>query len=68
VIQPVKRGECVLIGTQGIGLVVFEKNTKAGKQIPLRNNEVNYEVTGITYDSVRQLVWIFSPQAGPLSI
>ncbi|HWI93210.1 MAG TPA: two-component regulator propeller domain-containing protein [Flavisolibacter sp.] len=64
VIQPINKGECILVGTQAIGLLVFEKNQKAGVQIPLQNSETNYEVTGIAYDSIRQLVWILSPQAG----
>lgn len=66
-IQKNDKNGCMLIGTLQKGLLVFEKNSRAGVQIPFaswKGHEGDYSVTAIALDSSRQMAWVFVRQAG----
>jgi len=66
-IQKNDKNGCMLIGTLQKGLLVFEKNSSAGVQIPFpswKGHEGDYSVTAIALDSSRQTAWVFVRQAG----
>jgi signal transduction histidine kinase/ligand-binding sensor domain-containing protein/CheY-like chemotaxis protein len=66
-IQKVTSGGSMLVGTQKTGLLMFEKGSQTGLQIPLtdwKGREGAYGVTAIAIDRSSQLAWIFIPQAG----
>jgi len=57
----------VLVGVTNKGLLVFEKNSRTGIQIPLpnlKNDRGNYTVTAIAFDSLRKLTWVFIQDFG----
>lgn len=59
-------GNAILAGTQR-GLLLFEKNSQSGIQIPLyalKGREGTYSVSAIEIDSLRQQAWIFVNQVG----
>lgn len=63
IIKAVNEGD-ILVGTQHTGLVVFENSSKAGLQIMLNRQEVNYDVTAIEYDAYTKLIWVFIQHRG----
>src|SRR5690242_16944032 len=57
--------DIVLIGTNHRGLIVFDKNTRTGKQIALPGESgTNYDATAIEIDQSTGFVWIFVQQRG----
>ena len=55
----------VLIGTNHRGLIVFDKNTRTGKQIALpAGMGANYDATAIEIDPAGNLIWVFVQQRG----
>lgn len=53
-------GADMLIGTVRNGLILFQKGSFIGEQIPFpENNDTNHEVSCISYDSLRKTVWVF---------
>src|SRR5688500_9920690 len=57
--------DLVLIGTNHLGLVVFEKESRTGKQILLPGTQsASYDVTAIAGDSASSTIWIFIQQYG----
>jgi signal transduction histidine kinase/ligand-binding sensor domain-containing protein/DNA-binding response OmpR family regulator len=66
IIKSINRGEQMLAGTNN-GLLIFEKNSLSGMQIPLysfKGQEGKYTVTAIEFDSLKQSAWVFVQQAG----
>ena len=66
-IQKNNKDGCMLIGAQQKGLLVFEKHSRTGVQIPFtfwKGHEGDYNVTAIAFDSTRQMAWVFVQQAG----
>lgn len=67
VIRTIDKGAYVLAGTQGRGLLLFEKKTLRGIQIPLpelKDKAGSYEVSSIEVDPSGQQAWIFIRRAG----
>lgn len=56
--------ECLLIGTQHNGLLVFENSSNAGLQILLNKKIENYDVTAIAYDENSKRIWVFIQHMG----
>jgi signal transduction histidine kinase/ligand-binding sensor domain-containing protein/DNA-binding NarL/FixJ family response regulator len=57
----------MLVGTVNNGLLVFEKGSMTGVQIPLpakRGHEGEYIVTAIAYDNSSQVAWVFVQHQG----
>jgi signal transduction histidine kinase/ligand-binding sensor domain-containing protein/CheY-like chemotaxis protein/AraC-like DNA-binding protein len=57
----------VLVGVNNKGLLVFEKNSRTGIQIPLpglKKDRGNYTITAIAFDSLRKLTWVFIQDFG----
>jgi len=57
----------VLVGVNNKGLLVFERNSRRGIQIPLpnlKNDRGNYTITAIAFDSLRKLTWVFIQDFG----
>lgn len=66
-IQKNNKNGCMLVGTLQKGLLVFEKNSSTGIQIPFlswKGHEGDYSVNAIALDSNRQIAWVFVRQAG----
>lgn len=66
-IQKNNKDGCMLIGTQQKGLLVFQKHSRTGVQIPFtfwKGHEGDYNATAIAFDSTRQMAWVFIQQAG----
>ncbi len=66
-IQKNNKDGSMLIGAQQKGLLVFEKNSRSGMQIPFmswKGHEGDYNVMAIAFDSSRQMAWVFIQQAG----
>jgi signal transduction histidine kinase/ligand-binding sensor domain-containing protein/DNA-binding response OmpR family regulator len=66
-IQKNDKDGCMLIGAHNSGLLIFEKNSATGMQIPFlswKGHEHDYDVTAITLDANRQLAWVFIQEAG----
>ncbi|MEO6733519.1 MAG: two-component regulator propeller domain-containing protein [Ferruginibacter sp.] len=66
IIKAIKGGG-MLAATQHHGLIVFEKNSTTGTQVPIINGqdqEADYDVTAIEFDSQRQCMWVFIQQHG----
>jgi signal transduction histidine kinase/ligand-binding sensor domain-containing protein/CheY-like chemotaxis protein/AraC-like DNA-binding protein len=66
-IQKNDKDGCMLIGTQYKGLLVFDKNSRTGVQIPFlpgKGHEGEYAVTAIAVDSNRQAAWVFVQLVG----
>ena len=58
---------CMLVGTRQKGLLLFQRNSSTGVQIPFlprKGYEGDYNVRAIAFDSSRQLAWVFIQQAG----
>jgi len=53
----------VLAGTHADGLIVFERGSRVGMQIPLERT-ADYDVPCISYDSARQSVFLFIQKKG----
>lgn len=53
----------MLIGTNHLGLLVFENGSRKGKQIALQGGKTDYDVTAIEPASAG-MVWVFIQQAG----
>jgi len=50
----------ILAGTAGNGLIVFNRDSLTGQQIPLQDsNDINYNVPCIAYDSLHHNTWLF---------
>ncbi len=61
----VNRNDVVLIGTNHRGLIVFDRNTRTGKQIVLpAGMGAAYDATAIETDPSGTLIWIFVQQRG----
>jgi signal transduction histidine kinase/ligand-binding sensor domain-containing protein/DNA-binding response OmpR family regulator len=64
IIHPVKEG-LVLVGTNHLGLIVFENGNTTGKQILLPDGITSsYDVTAIETDPATSTIWIFVQQLG----
>ncbi|HEY8894124.1 MAG TPA: two-component regulator propeller domain-containing protein, partial [Niastella sp.] len=66
-IQKNDKDGCMLVGAHNTGLLIFEKNSRLGVQIPFlawKEHESNYDVTAMTIDANRQLAWVFIREAG----
>jgi signal transduction histidine kinase/ligand-binding sensor domain-containing protein/DNA-binding response OmpR family regulator len=66
-IQKNNKNGCMLVGTQLKGLLLFQKNSRTGVQIPFltrKGYEGNYSVKAIAFDSSRQRAWVFIQQVG----
>lgn len=66
-IQKNNKDGCMFIGAQQKGLLVFERNSRTGVQIPFRpqkGHEGNYDVTAIAFDQDRQVAWVFIRNTG----
>jgi ligand-binding sensor domain-containing protein len=67
VIRSVNKGEYLLAGTQDRGLIVFDKNSTVGTQVPLydrKGQEGNYGVAAIEIDPSGKYAWVFVHDAG----
>ncbi|MEO6720552.1 MAG: two-component regulator propeller domain-containing protein [Ferruginibacter sp.] len=65
-IKAVKDGH-MFAATQHRGIIVFEKDSTTGLQVPIingQNEEANYDVTAIEIDEQRQCLWVFIQQYG----
>jgi signal transduction histidine kinase/ligand-binding sensor domain-containing protein/DNA-binding response OmpR family regulator len=63
-------GGALLVGTHHFGLIVFQNSSLPGIQIPLhfpQQDEKDYGVTAIEYDSLRQIIYVFVNKAGLFS-
>jgi signal transduction histidine kinase/ligand-binding sensor domain-containing protein len=56
--------ELVLAGTNHLGLIVFENDSRTGKQILLPGLASGYDVTAIENDPATSTIWIFIQQLG----
>ncbi len=66
-IQKNDKDGCMLVGAHNSGLLVFEKNSRSGVQIPFlswKGHEDNYDVTALALDPNRQMAWLFIQEAG----
>ncbi|MCS3797204.1 two-component regulator propeller domain-containing protein [Niastella sp. OAS944] len=66
-IQQNDKDGCMLVGAHNSGLLIFEKNSATGVQIPFlswKGHEDEYDVTAMTLDANRQLAWVFIQEAG----
>jgi signal transduction histidine kinase/ligand-binding sensor domain-containing protein/CheY-like chemotaxis protein/AraC-like DNA-binding protein len=66
-IQQNENDGCMLIGAQNKGLLIFEKNSRTGMQIPFlsrKGHEGDYDVTAIAIDPIQQVAWVLIQQAG----
>ncbi len=66
-IQKNEKDGCMLVGAHNNGLLIFEKNSGTGVQIPFpswKGHEGDYDVTALTIDANRQLAWVFVQEAG----
>lgn len=66
-IQRNDKNGSMLVGTLKKGLLIFEKNSTTGVQIPFQSwkgHEGDYDVAAIALDSSAQIAWVFVRQAG----
>ena len=53
----------VLVGSEGLGLFIFNAISGCGRQLPLAGS-VSYQVTALTSDSVNRQYWVFIHHEG----
>jgi signal transduction histidine kinase/ligand-binding sensor domain-containing protein/DNA-binding response OmpR family regulator len=66
-IQKIDQSGSMLAGVQGKGLLLFEKGSRIGVQIPLmewKGHEGNYDVTALAFDDRNQVAWLIVHQLG----
>lgn len=62
----VRNGNYVLVATANKGLLIFQKNSLRGVQVPLEGikNKGNYTVTSLALDPAKQAVWVMVHKIG----
>jgi signal transduction histidine kinase/ligand-binding sensor domain-containing protein/DNA-binding response OmpR family regulator len=67
VIRSVNNGMFMLVSAANNGLIVFEKGSHTGTQIPcqdIKGDKGDYTVTAIEFDPARRVAWIFIQNVG----
>jgi signal transduction histidine kinase/ligand-binding sensor domain-containing protein/DNA-binding response OmpR family regulator len=67
VIRSINNGMSILVSTANSGLIVFEKGSQLGIQIPcydIEGDKGDYTVTAIEFDATRQVAWLFIQNVG----